>query len=141
MSKVLLVYQSDHTMALPVNPECRICFNLDATRLRDEEGLTIEIHGNEEFRLSAASLCLACKMIYDGVTRFTRSTEDFPSVTLKLIEGNGDLLEGRTGQSLLAMVKRVKWGSRSTWAEHKRPLWDDDTGVFLLLEFYTPPSM
>lgn len=125
-------------MAPPVNPECRICFNLDATRLRDQ-GLNIKIHGNADFRRSAASRCLACKIIHDGVTRFTRSTEDFPSVTLQLIEGDGNFFatRGRTGQSLVAKVHRVNWGNQ---AERKRPLWDDDTGVFLFLEFYTPHS-
>jgi len=122
-------------MVPPVNPECCICFNLDATKLRDK-GLTIEINGNEEFRLSAASRCLACKMIYDGVTRFTRSTQDFPSVTLKLIEGNKNLPQVPTEQSLLARVKRVKWGVR----EYERPLWDDDSGIFLNLELYSPPG-
>jgi len=112
-------------MVPPVNPECCICFNLDATKLRDK-GLTIEINGNEEFRLSAASRCLACKMIYDGVTR----------VTLKLIEGNKNLPQVPTEQSLLARVKRVKWGVR----EYERPLWDDDSGIFLNLELYSPPG-
>lgn len=126
-------------MEPPVNPTCPICFNLDAAVLRDPKGLEIQIHGNEEFRQSATSRCLACKVIRDGVTRFTRSTEYYPLVILYLTEDADSVpqMERPSLPMLLATVVRKNW----EWDENDlRPLWDDNSGVFLPLQFYTRPG-
>lgn len=66
----------------PVSPNCPICHNLANSAL--EERIEFDVHDNEAFAKSAASKCLACRLIRYGVLSFVRSTAHFPRITLRL---------------------------------------------------------
>lgn len=124
----------------PVNEDCTICHNLDPSAL--ERGLEIRIHGNEDFRRSAAENCLACKVIRDGIMQSVASIKMFQKFTLRVrdkINVGGHDVERKN--ILLAELFHDR--SSTDWTEGQpQPLWDQGRSYLkLCLEFYTRPGM
>ncbi|KAF4467700.1 HET-domain-containing [Fusarium albosuccineum] len=136
--KVVLAVRDLPTALPPENPECEICFNLNPEILLAVQQWEIKILDNDEFLESASQKCLACRMVLEGVVRFTRSSTFFPAVNLRLNDFDEDSKVPLDERQLIANITRTRWGD---WKPGEvRPLWDSDTGGSLLLEFYSLPG-
>ncbi|PVH87749.1 HET-domain-containing protein [Cadophora sp. DSE1049] len=121
-----------------VLPNCPICHNLAESALEDR--IEFSIHNNEDFAKSAATKCLACRTIRDGVLSFVRSTKHFPHVTLRL-RGKGEYQNQQGNRAfepeLVVQVLRTNWDWKP---EDVRPLWNSSDGGSLNLQFFSPPG-